>query len=163
MGVKYPEIFLACIEIVLKNEGGYVNHPSDPGGETNMGIAKRFYPNEDIKNMTKERAIELYYRDYWLPMNLLKLKNRDLILQVFDFGVNAGIRRSIRFLQRLVQVTDDGIIGPVTINAINSQGPEIVEKFKNRRRIYYMNLAAQKPKLEVFLRGWLRRIDNTKF
>lgn len=169
MGVKYPEIFLKCIDIVLKNEGGYINHPSDPGGETNMGserkfgIAKRFYPHEDIKNITKERAIEIYYKDYWLPMNLSKIINEDLVLQVFDFGVNAGIRRSIKMLQKLVEVEADGIIGKTTTEVVNKQNKDIVERFKNRRRIYYMNLAAQKPKLEVFLVGWLRRVDKTKF
>jgi len=149
--------------VILRNEGGYINHPNDPGGETNFGIAKKFYPNEDIKNMTIPRATYLYYRDYWLPMNLKGFKNEELVLQVFDFGINAGIRRSIKFLQRLVGVIDDGFVGPITTKIINDQDSDIVEKFKNRRRIYYMSLAAQKPKLEVFLRGWLRRVDITKF
>ena len=149
--------------VILRNEGGYINHPNDPGGETNFGIAKKFYPNEDIKNMTIPRATYLYYRDYWLPMNLKGFKNEELVLQVFDFGINAGIRRSIKLLQRLVGVIDDGFVGPITTKIINDQDSDIVKKFKNRRRIYYMNLAAQKPKLEVFLRGWLRRVDNTKF
>jgi lysozyme family protein len=113
--------------------------------------------------MTIPRATYLYYRDYWLPMNLKGFKNEELVLQVFDFGINAGIRRSIKLLQRLVGVIDDGFVGPITTKIINDQDSDIVKKFKNRRRIYYMNLAAQKPKLEVFLRGWLRRVDNTKF
>lgn len=169
MGINYPDTFLKCINIILKNEGGYINHPNDPGGETNMGserrygIAKKFYPNEDIKNMTKERAIKIYYKDYWLPMNLMKLENEDLILQVFDFGVNAGIRVSIRILQRLVSVEDDGIIGKITAKVVNAENPDIVDRFKRRRKIFYMNLASKKPKLEVFLKGWLNRVDNTKF
>lgn len=161
--MAYPDIFKKCMPVILRNEGGYVNHPNDPGGETNFGIAKKFYPNEDIKNMTIPRATYLYYRDYWLPMNLKGFKNEGLVLQVFDFGINAGIRRSIKLLQRLVGVIDDGFVGPITTKIINDQDSDIVKKFKNRRRIYYMNLAAQKPKLEVFLRGWLRRVDQTKF
>jgi len=161
--MAYPDIFKKCMPVILRNEGGYINHPNDPGGETNFGIAKKFYPNEDIKNMTIPRATYLYYRDYWLPMNLKGFKNEELVLQVFDFGINAGIRRSIKLLQRLVGVIDDGFVGPITTKIINDQDSDIVKKFKNRRRIYYMNLAAQKPKLEVFLRGWLRRVDNTKF
>jgi len=161
--MAYPDIFKKCMPIILRNEGGYVWNINDPGGETNFGIAKKFYPDEDIKNMTIQRATYLYYRDYWTPMNLKGLKNEELILQVFDFGINAGIRWSIRLLQRLVGVTDDGIIGPITTKEVNDYGPEIVDKFKKRRKIFYMNLAAKKPKLEVFLRGWLRRVDNTKF
>ena len=161
--MAYPDIFKKCMPIILRNEGGYVWNINDPGGETNFGIAKKFYPDEDIKNMTIQRATYLYYRDYWTPMNLKGLKNEELILQVFDFGINAGIRWSIRLLQRLVGFTDDGIIGPITTKEVNDYGPEIVDKFKKRRKIFYMNLAAKKPKLEVFLRGWLRRVDNTKF
>lgn len=161
--MAYPNIFKRCIRIVLRNEGGYVNNPNDPGGETNFGIAKKFYPEEDIKNMTKERATWLFYRDYWSPMKINKLTNPDLVLQVFDFGVNAGIRTSIRMLQRLVEVEDDGIIGPITAGVVNSWDESLVNKFKIRRKVYYMNLAAKKPKLEIFLRGWLRRVDNTHF
>jgi lysozyme family protein len=161
--MAYPNIFKRCIRIVLRNEGGYVNNPNDLGGETNFGIAKKFYPEEDIKNMTKERATWLFYRDYWSPMKINKLTNPDLVLQVFDFGVNAGIRTSIRMLQRLVEVEDDGIIGPITTGVVNSWDESLVNKFKIRRKVYYMNLAAKKPKLEIFLRGWLRRVDNTHF
>jgi len=159
----YSELFSRCIKIILRNEGGYVNHPNDPGGETNFGIAKKFYPDEDIKNMTKDRATYLYYKDYWTPMNLKGIQNDELVLQVFDFGVNAGIKTSIRMLQRLVGVTDDGIIGKITTKVVNDQPIELVDKFKMRRKIFYMNLAAKKPQLQVFLRGWLRRVDHTKF
>jgi lysozyme family protein len=161
--MTYPELFSRCIKVILRNEGGYVNHPNDPGGETNFGIAKKFYPEEDIKNMTKERATYLYYKDYWIPMNLKGIQNEELVLQVFDFGVNAGIKTSIRILQRLVGVADDGIIGKITTKVVNDQPIELVDKFKMRRKIFYMNLAAKKPKLQVFLRGWLRRVDHTKF
>lgn len=161
--MAYPTIFKKCMPIILKNEGGYVNHPNDPGGETNMGIAKKYYPDEDIKNMTVERATYLYYRDYWKPMNLKGLKNEDLVLQVFDFGINSGIRWSIRLLQRTIGVPDDGYVGPITTKVANDFGPEIVDIFKKRRRMFYINLATKKPGMSVFLRGWLRRVDNTKF
>lgn len=161
--MAYPGIFKRCIEVVLRNEGGYINHPSDPGGETNYGIAKKFYPDLDIKNLTKEKAIEIYYNDYWKPMNLELISDADVILQVFDFGVNAGKKTSIRLLQRTLNLEDDGILGPVTLAAVNNSDPSLIDKFKRRRKIFYMNLASKKPQLEVFLRGWLRRVDNTKF
>jgi lysozyme family protein len=161
--MTYPDIFNRCIKVILKNEGGYVNHPNDPGGETNYGIAKKFYPYLDIKNITKEIAIEIYYKDYWTPMNLNYIINADLILHVFDFGVNAGRKTAIRLLQRLVKVEDDGIIGNDTLLAVNNYNESIVEKYKRRRKIFYMNLAARKPELNVFLNGWLKRVDRTKF
>ena len=67
--------YLACIEVVLKSEGGYVNDPHDPGGETNFGISKRAYPSVDIKHLTKEGAIAIYKKDYWD-----KIKGDDLPL-----------------------------------------------------------------------------------
>jgi len=161
--MTYPDIFDRCIKVVLKNEGGYVNHPSDPGGETNFGIAKKFYPDLDIKNLTKEKAIEIYYKDYWTPMNLELIADADIILQLFDFGVNAGRKMATRLIQRVVGVDDDGIIGDETLAAINNYDESLLDKFKRRRKMFYMNLASKKPQLEVFLRGWIRRVDNTKF
>lgn len=161
--MSYPEIFNRCIKVVLRNEGGYVNDPDDPGGETNMGIAKRFYPNEDIKNMTVERATEIFFKDYWTPMNLYGIEDDNLILQVFDFGVNVGVRTAVKLLQRIVGVTDDGKVGPITLAAVNSYEGDLHDKFKRRRKLFYMSLAAKKPVLEKFLNGWIRRVDRTKF
>jgi lysozyme family protein len=161
--MEYPEIFNDCIEIILKNEGGYVEHPLDPGGATNMGITHRNYPNEDIKNLTKEKAIHLYYRDYWTPMGLEQLLNRDLVLAVFDMGVNSGIRNAIKILQRLVGVTDDGFIGTKTLMAIDTYKGDIVSEYNERRKLFYTNLAKRRPELGVFLTGWLNRVKHTKF
>jgi len=161
--MSYSDLFCRCIKIVLRNEGGYINHPNDPGGETNYGIAKKFYPDLDIKNLTKAQATEIFYKDYWTPMNLEGIHDEDLVLQVFDFGVNAGIKTSIKVLQRIVKVSDDGIIGPMTLEAINESELPVYDIFKKRRKIFYMNLAARKPELEVFLNGWLRRVEKTRF
>ena len=159
----YPEIFNKVIEVVLRAEGGYVNHPSDPGGETNMGITKRNYPNEDIKNLTKEKAIHYYYRDYWMPMDLDLLNDPNLILEVFDMGVNSGIRTAIKILQRIVGTTDDGILGKITASAVQNYGGDIVDGYKKRRKLFYVTLAQNKPNLRVFLKGWLNRVDNCRF
>jgi len=161
--MTYPKIFEDCVEIILEHEGGWVNHPNDPGGETNMGITKRNYPNEDIKNLTKDKAIHIYYKDYWLPMNLELLNNPELILHLFDFGVNAGPKTAIKILQRLVGADDDGYIGQETTNAIANFQDDIVEEYIKRRKLFYVTLAQEKPKLRVFLKGWLARIERTKF
>jgi lysozyme family protein len=162
-------LFLKCMPVIFKNEGGYVNDPDDPGGETNMGITKLFYPDEDIKNLTVERATELYYNDYWLAMNFTGIiLNDDLILQVFDMGVNSrtknsGFKPAIRILQRVLSVTDDGIMGPMTKNAIHQYSGNITEDYKEGRRSYYKSLPQQKPVLAKYVDSWLRRVDNTHF
>lgn len=163
------ETFDKCIDVVLKSEGGFQDNPNDPGnyvGEelrgTKYGIAAKFFPEEDIKNLTLERAKELYYIHYWLPMRLGGIKEAELLLHVFDMGINAGTNRSIRILQKLVGAAPDGIIGPMTTGLVNDKAP-LVEKFKDARREYYINLAERKPSLKVFLKGWLNRVDRTHF
>ena len=151
--------FLKCIEVVLKAEGGYVNHPSDPGGETNFGICKRYYPHLDIKNLTKEDAIHIYFRDYWLPMNLKGIIDLTAVLEIFDMGVNAGIRTAIKMAQRLVGAYPDGKIGVITTAKINECNG-FTDAYKFRRRKFYKTLANKKPELAVFLKGWLNRVDN---
>ena len=94
--MSHTDIFNRCINVILRNEGGYVWNIHDPGGETNMGIAKKFYPDLDIKSLTKNQAIEIYYKDYWSKMNLLGIYDENLILQIFDMGVNAGIKTAIK-------------------------------------------------------------------
>jgi len=156
------ELFDRCIKVILKNEGGYANHPADPGGETKYGITKRYFPDEDIKNLTKKRAIDIYYRRYWLPMGLWRLCNENIILQIFDFGVNAGKYRATKTAQRVAKVKEDGIFGRVTAHAINNYQGDYLKNYKYARKIYYEWLANQDPRKEVFLEGWLKRIKHTK-
>jgi lysozyme family protein len=161
--MTYTDIFNRCIQVILRNEGGYVNHPSDPGGETNMGIAKKFYPDLDIKNLTRNQAIEIYHRDYWNKMKLHGIFDENIILQVFDMGVNAGIRTAIKIIQRIIDAQVDGYTGPETNGLINAYEGDLVELYKQERKKYYFDLARRKPQMQVFLAGWLNRVDNTKF
>ena len=156
------DIFNKCMEVVFKHEGGYVNDPDDYGQETNFGVAKRFFPNEDIKNLTKERAKEIYLYYYWLPMNLEGICNELSVLHIFDFGINAGKRRSIRTAQRLCDVKADGIVGAITIKAINNYKGHFAKDFAHARRVYYEYIATKRNN-QKFLRGWLNRVDSTYF
>ena len=169
------DLFNKFIAVILKNEGGYVNHPADPGGETRYGIAKRFFPNEDIKNLTISRARELYYSHFWKPMKLEGINDEELALHIFDFGVNAGRGRSVKLIQGIVGAKPiDGICGPITKGRINSFTPidkccnekaisySALDLFKEGRVHYYKNLANRKPELKVFLKGWLNRVDHTR-
>lgn len=155
-------MFETCVNIILRNEGGYVNHPSDPGGETNFGITKRNYPHLDIKNLTRDQAKEIYRRDYWQPMNLDGINKPELVLQIFDMGVNAGIRTAIKIIQGIVATKQDGVIGPVTTALINRSTADLTDMYKSERRKYYCDLVRRKPDLAVFLNGWINRIEKTK-
>jgi len=156
-------LFEKVINIILNNEGGYCWHKDDPGGETKYGISARNFPNENIKNLTEDRAKELYYINYWVPLNLSGINNSELVLQIFDFAVNAGMNRAIKFVQEIAGVEVDGAMGPITKKAINEYKLDIVELYKHRRRKYYRELAKKRSEMKVFLKGWLKRIDNTHF
>jgi lysozyme family protein len=161
--MSITDLFMRCIEVVLRNEGGYVNNPDDPAGETNMGITKARYPELDIKNITRNQAIEIYFKDYWKPMNLLDIYDENLVLQIFDMGVNAGKRSAIKMAQRIVEAEPDGIIGPETLGLVNNYEGDLVDLYRQERKKYYFTLARRKPQMQVFLKGWIRRIDACVF
>lgn len=149
--------FSNAIPLIFKHEGGYVNDPQDPGGETKYGISKRSYPDENIKNLTEERAKLIYLRDFWNPLKCDSLPF-GVAVCVFDFGVNAGKGRAVRALQESVGAKADGVIGPDTISRVqNIPSSETIEKFTSERIYYYTQLKTW-PR---FGRGWLRRSLET--
>lgn len=164
------DLFNRCLYVVFKNEGHLSNHPLDPGGLTLKGITQAVYdsyrtkkglPTQSVSLMTDEECEDIYYTLYWKPMNLSALKNEELILHVFDHGVNCGVRTSIKMLQRLVNTMDDGYIGQMTIKAVEAFKGDIKEEFKNRRKRFYIALTQKKPELTVFLKGWVNRVNKT--
>jgi lysozyme family protein len=170
--MDFPTLFLKCLAVVLKSEGGYSNNPADPGGATMKGITQKVYDDyrghqgegyQDVQLISDDELHDIYYTLYWLPMNLDIINDDDLVLQVYDHGVNAGIRVSIRILQRLIGVGDDGFIGNITLRAIREYNGNIVEDFKKRRKLFYVTLKQNKPQLKLFLIGWINRVDNTHF
>lgn len=157
-------IFQRWVEITLGFEGGYSDDPHDPGGETNFGISKRSYPNEDIANMTRERAIAIYHRDFWEKPAINTLPNV-VAGKVFDLAVNLGARAAIRLLQRALNhegatplLATDGVIGPATrTSAEQLAGTPILNRLRAEAANHYVNLATVNPTLRRYLRGWLRR------
>lgn len=109
--------FLTAINRVLGNEGGYVNDPNDPGGETNWGISKRSYPKVDIRALTRNQAIAIYYRDFWVPIHGDEVSD-GAAYQLLDAAVNSGPVQAIRFMQQAARVADDGYWGPVSLAAM---------------------------------------------
>ena len=150
--------FNDIIEVVLHHEGGYVNDPDDPGGETNFGIAKRSHPDVDIANLTKEGAKEIYYQDYWMKNRVPQLPD-DLKHIYFDMCVNQGRGRAVKILQQTANAKGaglkvDGGLGPKTIGAL--KGVEL-QRVRAYRIKYYADLVTRKPDLERFYYGWFKR------
>lgn len=147
-----------AVSFVLEQEGGYVNDPHDKGGETKYGISKTAYPNEDIKNLTIDRAKQIYRRDYW---NRCKCDNLPdaLSVAVFDFAVNSGVNRAVRILQASLRIKIDGIIGNQTIGAVNRIPPkDILYEYMDRRLQYLMSLKS----FARYGKGWSARVRRVR-
>ena len=154
MLVEFDDI----IEVVLHHEGGYVNDPDDPGGETNFGIAKRSHPDVDIANLTKDGAKEIYKEHYW-DRNKVESLPEELRHIFFDMCVNQGRGRAVKILQRAAnakgaELKVDGGLGPKTIAAMD--GVEL-KRVRAYRVKYYADLVTRKPDLEKFYFGWFKR------
>ena len=150
--------FNDIIEEVLKHEGGYVNAPHDAGGETNFGIAKKFNPDVDIKNLTKEGAKEIYYEKYWKPSKADKVPDQ-LKHIYFDMVVNFGKRGAVKVLQQAAvakghKIAIDGGIGPNTLKAIKNVETDRVRAY---RVLKFASIVIKKPRQEKFWLGWFRR------
>jgi lysozyme family protein len=155
-----PSPFDQFIERVLGHEGGYVNDPRDPGGETNWGIAKRSYPFLDIRTLSRPAAIEIYRRDFWQAIGADKF-HPAIGFQLLDAAVNHGPGAAARWLQRAVGVADDGMVGPVTRKAVQAADPaDVVARLLAERLDFYTRLSTW----PVYGRGWARRLaGNLRF
>jgi len=155
--------FSSVVKMILVHEGGYVNHPSDPGGETKYGISKRAYPDVDIAELTEDDAADLYKRDYWD-----RIKGDDLPVGVacvvMDYAVNSGISRASKALQSVCGIANgDGVIGPASLNAVwttvkNTSEEDVINAVTTQRQEFIRALKIY----ETFGKGWERRIDETR-
>lgn len=156
----YSPSFQHAVAFVLAKEGGYVNHPKDPGGETNMGISRRAYPHEDIANLTPLRATFLYHRDYWKAAHCHELPD-GTALAVFDAAVQHGYVVAVRLLQEIARVKVDGLFGPITRRAVQQLNPEwFVARYVLRRARLYARIQARNPEQAVFMEGWFNRLRD---
>jgi len=146
--------FQQAIERCLSHEGGYVNNPDDPGGETQWGISKRSYPNVNIKALTREGAIEIYRKDFWKRVHADDLFD-GVAYQTLDFAINSGIETAVRYLQRALNVADDGHWGPQTAAAAKSMNESDQIMRLNAERIDFMRKLKAWP---IFGAGWAGRI-----
>ena len=146
--------FDQSFEKLIGHEGGYVNNPADPGGETKFGVSRRAYPLENIRAMTLERAKVLYLHDYWGPAGCDAVPDA-IKFDLFDMAVNSGPVAAIKNLQRAVGVAADGMLGPLTLQAVNAMpAPRVLARFNGHR----LDLMADLKSWPVFGRGWAKRI-----
>ena len=146
--------FKTALKLILKWEGGYVDHPKDPGGETKYGISKRAFPHIDIKNLTKKQAENIYFEHYWIKAKCDYYPYRLSIL-MFDAAVQHGVKRSIKLLQKTLGVKQDGIFGKKSLAALRAKDSNwTATHFTVYRILYYTKL---KP-WHVFKLGWMRRV-----
>lgn len=158
--------FEECLSYVLKHEGGWVNDPHDPGKETNMGVTKATWeawvghpvPDGSLKKLTVEDVEPVYRKKYWdacicdqLPIGV------DYV--VFDFAVNSGVTRAIRFLQNCAGVEADGIIGPKTLAAVNALNPIDLCKCVCDNRLVFLK---KQPTWPRYGKGWSNRVADVR-
>lgn len=157
--------FAKAIKVVLAHEGGYVNDPNDLGGETNFGISKRSYPNVDIKNLTREQAMEIYHKDWWVRYRYGEIEDLDVATKVFDLSINMGPVPAHKILQQAInfagssKLNVDGAIGPLTLSVLNYEADpqKVVQALRFMAAERYYGLAKARPANRGFLLGWLNR------
>lgn len=160
--------FDACLKVVFEKEGGYVYNKNDPGSHTNMGITiytlsdyrKQECRPEDVKNLTKDEAGAIYKEMYWDPLACDDLP-LGVDLSVFDMGVNAGVLRGAKILQKIVATIPDGIIGSKTLLAVNefckaNGTDELIKQYRDARLRFYNSLDT----FSVFGGGWTNRANS---
>tara|TARA_R110000868_G_scaffold279866_1_gene539957 strand:+ start:1247 stop:1756 length:510 start_codon:yes stop_codon:yes gene_type:complete len=151
---------------LLKHEGGFVNHPADPGGMTNLGVTKKVWEEwvghpvseEDMRALTREKVSPLYKAKYWNIIQGDKLPH-GVDLCVFDCAVNSGTKRAVKLLQRAIGVEDDGILGNMTLAACEALEPDlIIQRFSEERLSFLQAL----PTFATFGKGWTRRVAEVE-
>ncbi len=164
--MEFSEKFNAALDFVFENEGGFSNNPFDRGGPTNLGITQetlakfrgRPVSEDDIRNLTSNEAMKIYHAFYWAPLALDQVVFSALCIMFFDQAVNRGVVTVARQMQNLVGVKEDGLVGPVTIAAINSKEPYALGiQFFKKTQLSYAQIIRRAPDQAVFLYGWLAR------
>jgi lysozyme family protein len=154
------------LALMLKSEGHFVNHPSDPGGMTNLGVTKKAWEayvgrqvdEAEMRGLTPEIVAPFYKAKYWDACKCDQLP-LGVDYAVFDFAVNAGVSRASKTMQAALGTAADGIVGTATIGVATNADPDhFLEKFSAAKEQFYRNL----PTFDHFGKGWLRRVAEVK-
>lgn len=159
--------FARCLAVTLKYEGGYVNHPKDPGGATNKGVTQAVYnkyrrrkgeTERSVKLITNVELEDIYRAQYWAAVGGDEL-DAGLDLAVFDYGVNSGPSKAVKDLQRILGVAVDGQVGVNTLAALDAHTPaELIAKLCDNRLKFYRSLRTW----GTFGRGWTNRVEGVR-
>lgn len=159
------ERFHRCLPLILAHEGGYVNHPADPGGATNKGVTQRVYDAwrrsvgrvpRSVKSIEASEVSDIYHDGYWFAAKCDKLP-AGVDYMVFDCAVNQGVGRAARLLQQALGVEADGKIGPKTLAAVAGAAPvPLIQWIGDAREAHYRSLKT----FATFGKGWMRRLDE---
>jgi len=158
--------FDACLAKLLVHEGGYVHHPSDPGGETNLGVTRATWElwvghpvsEKEMRSLTPTMVSPLYKRKYWDACRADELVS-GVDYCVFDVAVNSGVGRAVKLLQQSVGATPDGSFGSITFGLVKQVDPTtLIERYCARRMEFLESLKS----FPVFGRGWSRRVAEVK-
>jgi lysozyme family protein len=156
----------------LKFEGGFQDDPKDKGnwtggevglGElrgTKYGISAKSYPNLDIKSLTEEQALEIYRRDYWQAMHLSAIDSNRIAWKIFDISINCGQGTAAKILQKSVGVEPDGLIGDVTLRAVNlADHVKLMAEIIHYQQHHYLSI--RNSMNEKFFKGWMKRSEDS--
>jgi len=163
--------FEAALPFVLRWEGGFVDHPADPGGRTNRGVTQRTYDTwrarqglagRDVQLIDDAEVHAVYESGYWTPPRC-NLLDPPLDLVHLDTAVNMGPGRAVRFLQQALDCGVDGDFGPATLRALSACRPgDALARYCDIREQFYRQLVERKPDLSVFLKGWMNRLNSLR-
>ena len=160
------------IPTVLKWEGGFANHPSDPGGATNSGVTLSTFRSvygkdktvQDLKNMTMEQWEYIFKTRFWDRWKADDIDNQAIANLLVEWLWASGVY-GIKYPQEVLRVKTDGIVGLKTLAAINyyPNKKELFDKLWNRRKKHFEDIVRNRPQSKVFLKGWLRRLSDFKW
>lgn len=160
------------IPFILKWEGGFANHPKDKGRATNKGITIATFRSfmgqhstvEQLKNMTDEQWETIFEKGFWHPFGGDNIENQSIANICVDWAWCSGTRASIKQVQRLLGIADDGIVGNVTLSAMNNaNSKKLFEKIKSTRLSFVEAIVRRDPTQKVFLKGWRNRINSIAY
>lgn len=156
---------------LLKIEGGFVNHPEDKGGVTNLGVTLETYRAycgadktvKDLQNISYGTWEKIMKDLYWDKVKADEIDSQSLAEIIADWCVNSGLA-GVRKVQEIVGCKPDGIVGPITLSMINTSDAELLhERIWKARQQFYINIVKRNPKQKVFMNGWMNRLNQFKF
>ena len=164
------------VPFILKWEGGWVNDPDDLGQATCKGVCYRTYklycnrkkrtvPTiEDLKNISDEEFADILKTMYWDACRADKIESQSVANAIVDWGWNSGTKTAVKEVQRILGVKDDGIVGNITLAAINSRSPlPLFGAIQTARKFYIEEICISRPKNKKYIVGWMNRINNLQF